>query len=52
MLLDRLLEIDHTMEKPKDEDIERVGKCRNCQPNCDGPPCVLCELDELFQVWN
>lgn len=52
VLLERLLEIDHTMENPKGEDIERVGKCRNCQPNCDGPPCVLCELDELFQVCN
>ncbi|CAK8537765.1 unnamed protein product [Lathyrus sativus] len=49
VLLDRLLEVDQTMENPNDEDIERVGKCRNCQPNCDGPPCVLCELDELFQ---
>ncbi|RDX63983.1 E3 ubiquitin-protein ligase SHPRH, partial [Mucuna pruriens] len=52
MLLDRLLEIDQTMEKPKEEDIERVGKCRNCQPNCDGPPCILCELDELFQDYE
>ncbi|XP_022637826.1 E3 ubiquitin-protein ligase SHPRH isoform X3 [Vigna radiata var. radiata] len=51
-LLDRLLEIDQTMEKPKEEDIERVGKCRNCQPNSDGPPCVLCELDELFQDYE
>ncbi|XP_027329381.1 E3 ubiquitin-protein ligase SHPRH isoform X1 [Abrus precatorius] len=52
VLLDRLLEIDQTMEKPKEEDIERVGKCQNCQPNCDGPPCVLCELDELFQDYE
>ncbi|MCH84227.1 E3 ubiquitin-protein ligase SHPRH-like, partial [Trifolium medium] len=52
VLLDRLLEIDQTMETPEDEDIERVGKCRNCQPNCDGPPCVLCELDELFQAYE
>lgn len=52
VLLDRLLEIDQTMEKPKDEDIERVGKCRNCQPHCDGPPCVLCEIDELFQDYE
>ncbi|KAK7385443.1 hypothetical protein VNO78_31163 [Psophocarpus tetragonolobus] len=51
-LIDRLLEIDQTMEKPKEEDIDRVGKCRNCQPNCDGPPCVLCELDELFQDYE
>ncbi|KAK7301052.1 hypothetical protein RJT34_11908 [Clitoria ternatea] len=51
-LLDRLLEVDQTMEKPKEEDIERVGKCQNCQPNCDGPPCVLCELDELFQDYE
>ncbi|KAL9315887.1 hypothetical protein ACSQ67_016888 [Phaseolus vulgaris] len=51
-LLDRLLEIDQTMEKPKEEDIERVGKCQNCQPNCDGPPCILCELDGLFQDYE
>lgn len=50
VLLDRILEIDQSMEKPNDEDIDRVGKCRNCQPNSDGPPCILCELDELFQV--
>ncbi|KAK7275887.1 hypothetical protein RIF29_17013 [Crotalaria pallida] len=49
VLLDRLLEIDQTMEKPKEDDIERVGKCQNCQPSCDGPPCILCEIDELFQ---
>lgn len=51
MLLDRLLEIDQTMEKPNEENIECVGKCRNCQPNCDGP-CALCELDILFQVYH
>ncbi|MED6124025.1 hypothetical protein PIB30_055145, partial [Stylosanthes scabra] len=51
-LLDRLLEIDQTMEKPNDEDIDRMGKCQNCQPNCDGPPCILCELDELFQDYE
>lgn len=50
VLLDRLLEIDQTMEKPKEEDIERVGKCQNCQPDFDGAPCILCEFDELFQV--
>ncbi|KAJ7965163.1 E3 ubiquitin-protein ligase SHPRH [Quillaja saponaria] len=52
VLLDRLLETDHTLEKPKEEDIERVGNCQNCQPNRDGPPCVLCELDELFQNYE
>ncbi|CAL0315584.1 unnamed protein product [Lupinus luteus] len=52
VLLDRLLEVDHTMEKPKEDDIERVGKCQNCQPNCDGPPCILCELDELFKDYE
>lgn len=50
-LLDQLLEIDQTMEKPNEENIECVGKCRNCQPNCDGP-CALCELDILFQVYH
>lgn len=49
-LLDRLLEIDQTMEKPKEEDIHRVRNCRNCKGCDDGPLCVLCELDELFRV--
>lgn len=49
-MLGRLLEIDQTMENPKDEDIERVRYCQNCQADSNGPPCVLCELDELFQV--
>ncbi|XP_056169116.1 uncharacterized protein LOC115679829 isoform X2 [Syzygium oleosum] len=51
-VLDRLLEIDETMEKPRDEDIERVGHCQNCQPNGNGPVCILCELDELFQIYE
>lgn len=49
-LLDRLLEIDQTMEKPKEEDIQRVRYCRNCKANDGGPLCVLCEVDELFRV--
>lgn len=49
-LLDRLLEIDETMGKPREEDIERVRYCPNCQDNGDGLVCVHCELDELFQV--
>lgn len=50
LLLDRLLEIDQTMEKPKEEDIQSVRYCRNCKAYDDGPLCVLCEVDELFQV--
>lgn len=50
VLVDQLLEIDQTMENPKEEDIERVSNCQNCQINGDGPACVMCELDELFQV--
>lgn len=49
-LLDRLLEIDQTMENPKEEDIERVRYCRNCQVGGDGPICVHCELEDFFQV--
>ncbi|KAI3882577.1 hypothetical protein MKX03_010696 [Papaver bracteatum] len=51
-LLGRVLEIDQTMKKPRDEDIARVRYCRNCQDNKDGPLCVLCELDELFQAYE
>uniref|UniRef100_A0A803NY48 E3 ubiquitin-protein ligase SHPRH n=1 Tax=Cannabis sativa TaxID=3483 RepID=A0A803NY48_CANSA len=52
VLLDQLLEIDHTMDNPREEDIERVRYCQNCQINGDGPSCVMCELDELFQRYE
>ncbi|XP_038722963.1 E3 ubiquitin-protein ligase SHPRH isoform X2 [Tripterygium wilfordii] len=51
-LLDRLLKIDMTMEKPKQEDIERVRYCRYCQVMGDGPTCVHCELEELFKDYE
>ncbi|GFY84449.1 RING-finger, DEAD-like helicase, PHD and SNF2 domain-containing protein [Actinidia rufa] len=51
-LLDRLLEIDQSMGNPREEDIERVRYCPNCQANGDGLICVHCELDELFQVYE
>lgn len=50
-VVDRLLQIDQTVEEPGEVDIARVGSCRNCQPNGDGASCTLCEMDELFQVW-
>lgn len=49
-VVDRILEIDQTMEKPKMEDIERIGNCKYCKKKDDGPTCIHCELDELFQV--
>lgn len=49
-LLDQLLEVDQTMEKPRDEDVERVRYCPNCYVDVDGRLCVHCEMDELFQV--
>lgn len=49
-VIDRLLKIDQTMEKPNLEDIERIGTCKYCQKKDDGPTCIHCELDELFQV--
>ena len=48
-VLERLLEIDQTMGIPKQDDIERVRFCPNCQSG-DGPLCIHCELDSLFQV--
>ncbi|KAK9061003.1 hypothetical protein SSX86_018183 [Deinandra increscens subsp. villosa] len=51
-LLDRLLELDQTMENPRQEDVERVRYCPNCQVNGEGLICVHCELDELFQVYE
>lgn len=51
-LLDRLLDIDRTMDNPREEDIERVRYCPNCQANGEGRICVHCEMDELFQVYE
>ncbi|KAI7749310.1 hypothetical protein M8C21_023645 [Ambrosia artemisiifolia] len=51
-LLNRLLELDQSMENPRQEDVERVRYCPNCQVNGDGLICVHCELDELFQVYE
>ncbi|KAL7107476.1 hypothetical protein ACP275_06G057200 [Erythranthe tilingii] len=51
-LLDRLVEIDQTMENPREEDISRVRYCKKCMANCDGPACTHCELDEIFQVYE
>ncbi|XP_065870034.1 uncharacterized protein [Euphorbia lathyris] len=51
-LIDRLLDIDQTMEKPKEDDIERVRYCRSCQATDDGPMCIHCELEELFKDYE
>ncbi|XP_010497546.1 PREDICTED: uncharacterized protein LOC104774799 [Camelina sativa] len=40
------------MEKPKMEDIERIGNCKYCNKKDDGPTCIHCELDELFQEYE
>ncbi|CAN8317715.1 unnamed protein product [Cochlearia groenlandica] len=51
-VIDKLLEIDQTMEKPKLEDIERIGNCKSCQKKDDGPTCIHCELDQLFKEYE
>ncbi|KAL2227323.1 UNVERIFIED_CONTAM: E3 ubiquitin-protein ligase SHPRH [Sesamum indicum] len=51
-LLDRLLEIDQTMENPREVDIARVRYCKKCNSNHDGPACTHCELDEVFQAYE
>ncbi|CAH2058593.1 unnamed protein product [Thlaspi arvense] len=51
-VIDKLLEIDQTMEKPKLEDIERIGHCKFCNKKDDGPTCIHCELDETFQGYE
>ncbi|XP_068668548.1 uncharacterized protein [Aristolochia californica] len=52
LLLESLMEIDQTMGDPREEDIERVRNCQNCKANSNGPTCVICELTELFQVYQ
>lgn len=49
-VMDKLSEIDQTMEKPRLEDIERIGNCKYCNKKDDGPTCIHCELDEVFKV--
>ncbi|ESQ52797.1 hypothetical protein EUTSA_v10016132mg [Eutrema salsugineum] len=51
-VIDKLMEIDQTMEQPKLEDIERIGSCKYCNKKDDGPTCIHCELDELFQEYE
>lgn len=51
-LFDRLMAIDSTMENPRAEDLERVRHCPICYQDGDGPLCIHCELDELFQVYE
>jgi len=48
-LMDRLLEVDSTMDNPRDEDIEGQRYCPKCYDG-SGSLCIQCELDELFQV--
>ena len=48
-LVDRLLEVDKTMDNPRDEDIEGQRYCPKCYDGT-GSLCIQCELDELFQV--
>lgn len=50
-LLDRLLQIDSTMESPREEDFIRVRNCPSCCSG-DGGLCVHCELDGLFQAYE
>ncbi|XP_008782680.2 E3 ubiquitin-protein ligase SHPRH isoform X1 [Phoenix dactylifera] len=51
VLIDQLIEINQTMERPKDDDIERVRYCPNCSGG-NGPLCTLCELDGVFQAYE
>lgn len=51
-VMDKLLEIDQTMEKPRSEDIECIGNCKYCNKKDDGPTCIHCELDERFQEYE
>ncbi|KAL5711464.1 RING-type E3 ubiquitin transferase [Ranunculus cassubicifolius] len=50
-LIERILEIDMTMEQPRDADILSGRSCRNCLNKRDGPICVRCDLDNLLRVY-
>lgn len=48
-LMVRLLEINKTMDNPRDEDIESQRYCPKCYDGT-GSLCIQCELDGLSQV--
>lgn len=50
-LMNRLLEVDKTMDNPRDEDIEGQRYCPKCYDGT-GSLCIQCELDELFQGYE
>lgn len=50
-LISRIMDIDQTMENPKDVDFERKRYCPKCS-NGNGSLCIHCELDQLFQVYE
>ncbi|PIA38536.1 hypothetical protein AQUCO_02700026v1 [Aquilegia coerulea] len=50
-LIERILEIDKTMEEPRDQDIAHMKYCQNCQKKGDGPICIRCEMGNLCQEY-
>ncbi|TVU37226.1 hypothetical protein EJB05_10529 [Eragrostis curvula] len=50
-LMDRLLEVDKTMDNPRDEDVEGQRYCPKCYDGT-GSLCIQCELDDLFQRYE
>ncbi|KAE8813437.1 E3 ubiquitin-protein ligase SHPRH [Hordeum vulgare] len=50
-LMVRLLEIDKTMDNPREEDIESQRYCPKCYDGT-GSLCIQCELDELSQGYE
>jgi E3 ubiquitin-protein ligase SHPRH len=48
-LMNRLLEVDKTMDNPRDEDVVGQRYCPKCYDGT-GFLCIQCELDKLFQV--
>ncbi|KAG0481686.1 hypothetical protein HPP92_012544 [Vanilla planifolia] len=50
-VINRLMQIDQTMDSPNHTDIEGVRYCPYCTGG-DGALCVHCELDKLFQVYE
>ncbi|KAK3126035.1 hypothetical protein QOZ80_7BG0613020 [Eleusine coracana subsp. coracana] len=50
-LMDRILEVDKTMDNPRDDDVEGQRYCPKCYDGT-GSLCIQCEVDELFQRYE
>eukprot|EP00250_Pteridium_aquilinum_P010690 c19568_g2_i1 orf=83-3961(+) len=51
-LLDSINEIDELMKNPSAEHVQRAGNCSKCDHTQKGPLCAICEIDQVYQMYE